>query len=65
MLFQGWGKNLADSISELGVLPLADRKLTIGSQVSGMIPLLLLAVALLLVGFGVLDIEVAFFARRC
>ncbi|MEO8847271.1 MAG: SLC13 family permease [Casimicrobiaceae bacterium] len=62
VLFQGWGKNLANSISELGLLPLADRKLTIGSQVSGMIPLLLLAVALLLVGFGVLNIEVAFFA---
>jgi di/tricarboxylate transporter len=62
VLFQGWGKNLADSITELGVLPLADRKLTLGRQVSGMVPLLLLAVALLLVGFGVLDVEVAFFA---
>jgi len=62
VLFQGWGKNLADSIAELGVLPLADRKLTLGSQVSGMLPLVLLAMALLLVGFGVLSIEVAFFA---
>ncbi len=62
VLFQGWGKNLSDSIAELGVLPLADRKLTLGSQVSGLVPLLLLGGALLLVGFGVLDVEVAFFA---
>jgi di/tricarboxylate transporter len=62
VLFQGWGKNLADSISELGVLPLADRKLTLGRQVSGVVPLLLLAVALVLVAFGVLSVEVAFFA---
>ncbi len=61
VLFQGWGKDLADSIGELGVLPLADRKLTLGRQASGAVPLLLLASALLLVTFGVLDVEVAFF----
>ena len=27
VLLQGWGKNLASSVAELGVLPLADRKL--------------------------------------
>ncbi|MEP7061006.1 MAG: SLC13 family permease [Betaproteobacteria bacterium] len=62
VLFQGWGKNLADSITELGVLPLADRKLTLGRGVSGVVPLLLLAAALVLVAFGVLSVEVAFFA---
>jgi di/tricarboxylate transporter len=62
VLLQGWGKALADSIDELGVLPLADRKLTLGKQASGLVPLGLLAVALILVGFGILDVEVAFFA---
>ncbi len=61
VLLQGWGKNLASSIAELGVLPLADRKLTLGRKVSGLIPIGLLAGALLLVGLRMLDVEVAFF----
>ena len=61
VLLQGWGKHLVDSIAELGVLPLADRKLTLGRKMRGLLPIGLLAAALLLVGFGVLDVEVAFF----
>lgn len=62
VLLQGWGKTLADSVDDLGVLPLADRKLTLGKQASGLVPLGLLALALVLVGFGLVDVEVAFFA---
>ncbi len=61
VLLQGWGKNLAASVDELGVLPLADRKLTLGRNASGLIPIGLLAVALLLVGLRWVDVEVAFF----
>lgn len=62
VLLQGWGKKLQESVEELGVLPLADRKLTLGRQASGLVPIGLLAVALLLVGLRWLDVEVAFFA---
>jgi len=61
VLLQGWGKNLAASVDELGVLPLADRKLTLGRNASGLIPIGLLAVALVLVGLRRVDVEVAFF----
>ena len=61
VLLQGWGRKLAASIAELGVLPLADRRLTLGRRVSGLIPVGLLAGALLLVGLRLIDVEVAFF----
>src|SRR5450755_295584 len=61
VLFQGWEKNLAASVTELGLLPLADRQLTFGQARSGLVPIGLLVVALLLVGLRVIDVEVAFF----
>jgi di/tricarboxylate transporter len=61
VLLQGWQKNLAASVSELGLLPLADRKLTLGQTRNGLVPIGLLAVALVLVGVRILDVEVAFF----
>ncbi|HEX7640071.1 MAG TPA: SLC13 family permease, partial [Burkholderiaceae bacterium] len=61
VLLQGWGRSLANSVSELGVLPLADRQLTLGRQVSGLVPIGLLAAALLLVGLGWVTVEVGFF----
>lgn len=62
VLLQGWGKSLAASVAELGVLPLADRKLTLGRRASGLVPIGLLAAALVLVGLGWVQVEVAFFA---
>jgi di/tricarboxylate transporter len=61
VLFQGWQKNLAASIGELGLLPLADRKLTLGQTRNGLVPITLLAAALVLVGLRLIDVEVAFF----
>ncbi|MEO6897702.1 MAG: SLC13 family permease [Caldimonas sp.] len=61
VLFQGWEKNLAASVTELGLLPLADRQLTLGQAKSGLVPIGLLVVALVLVGLKLLDVEVAFF----
>lgn len=61
VLFQGWEKNLAASVTELGLLPLADRQLTLGQARSGLVPIGLLVVALVLVGLRLIDVEVAFF----
>ena len=61
VLFQGWEKNLAASVTDLGLLPLADRSLTFGQLQSGLVPIGLLVVALALVGFRLLEVEVAFF----
>jgi di/tricarboxylate transporter len=61
VLLQGWGSSLAASVAELGVLPLADRKLTLGRRASGLVPIGLLAAALVLVGLGWVQVEVAFF----
>jgi di/tricarboxylate transporter len=61
VLLQGWEKNLAASVTELGLLPLADRKLSLGQVRNGLVPIGLLAAALLLVGLRIVDVEVAFF----
>ncbi|MEO7056147.1 MAG: SLC13 family permease [Caldimonas sp.] len=61
VLFQGWEKNLAAAVTELGLLPLADRKLTLGQVRNGLVPIALLVVALMLVGMRIIDVEVAFF----
>jgi di/tricarboxylate transporter len=61
VLFQGWEKNLPSAVTELGLLPLADRKLTLGQARSGILPIALLVIALLLVGLGRVEVEVAFF----
>ena len=61
VLFQGWEKNLAASVTELGLLPLADRKLTLGQARNGLVPIGLLIVALVLVGLRLIDVEIAFF----
>ncbi|HEX4236040.1 MAG TPA: SLC13 family permease [Caldimonas sp.] len=61
VLVQGWEKNLAAAVGELGLLPLADRKLSIGAARNGLVPIGLLAAALLLAGIGVITVEVAFF----
>ena len=39
VLFQGWEKNLAASVTELGLLPLADRKLSLGQARNGLVPI--------------------------
>jgi di/tricarboxylate transporter len=61
VLFQGWEKNLATAVAELGLLPLADRKLSLGQARNGLMPIAFLAVALVLVGLRLVDVEVAFF----
>ena len=62
VLFQGFENSLTTAISELALLPLADRKLSLGNGRRGIVPVLLLALALLAVGLGWARVEVAFFA---
>lgn len=61
VLFQGWEKNLAASVTELGLLPLADRQLSLGQAKNGLVPIALLVIALVLVGLRLIDVEIAFF----
>ncbi|MEO5843835.1 MAG: SLC13 family permease [Caldimonas sp.] len=61
VLVQGWEKNLSASVAGLGLLPLADRTLSIGAARNGLVPIGLLAAALLLAGLGAITVEVAFF----
>ncbi len=61
VLLQGWGKTLETTVGELGVLPLADRQLTLGRKANGLVPIALLVAALVLVGLRWVEVEVAFF----
>ncbi|MGZ3234983.1 MAG: SLC13 family permease [Croceibacterium sp.] len=53
---------LAGVLQELGLLPLAERAVTIGTRRARYGPIVLLAVAITLVAFKVLTVAVAFFA---
>ena len=61
VLLQGWGRQLAAAVAELQLLPLADRRLTLGRRTSGLVPIGLLVAALALVATRVASVEVAFF----
>lgn len=61
VLFQGFAQSIDTAVTELGLLPLADRKLTIGHAKSGLWPIAFLVAALVAVGFGVIDVDVGFF----
>ena len=58
---QGHTSQLSDAISRLGLLPLAERNLAIGRPRWRFLPLVILAAALALVAFKVLQVEVGFF----
>ena len=61
VLLQGWERSLSSVIAELGCLPLADRRLTLGRKNSGAVPVALLTVAMVAVGFRLVSVEIAFF----
>lgn len=62
IVFQGWESGLTATLKELGVLPLADRSLALGKSTDGLIPLGLLAVAIVLIGMTFVTVAVGFFA---
>ncbi len=62
VVLQGWESGLAATLQELGVLPLADRNLGLGKSTDGLIPLGLLAIAVVLIGFKLVTAAIGFFA---
>lgn len=61
VVVQGWESGLQATLSELGLLPLADRKLTLGSTSQGLVPLAILAVAMVLISLKLTTVAVGFF----
>lgn len=62
VVLQGWEKNLQETLSDLGLLPLADRAITLGKTSQGLIPLAVLAVAMVLISLKAVTVAIGFFA---
>ena len=62
VLLQGAEKALPAALAALDLLPLAEREVRLGSARKRFLPAGVLAVAMTLVGFGVVPVAVAFFA---
>ena len=58
---QGWEQDLPAILAELGCLPLADRRLTLGQKRTGIWSLLILVVAMILVAVNIIPVVTAFF----
>jgi len=58
---QGWEQDLSATLAELGCLPLADRRLTLGRKRTGVWSVLILVIAMILVAVNVIPVVTAFF----
>lgn len=61
VVLQGWEKSLQTTLADLGLLPLADRRLSFDAK-RGIVPLAILAVAMALISLGIVNVAVGFFA---
>jgi di/tricarboxylate transporter len=61
IVLQGVLAHMPSQLRELGCLPLAERQLRLGSVRRGLIPLAVLAAAMVLAGTGTLSVGIAFF----
>jgi di/tricarboxylate transporter len=61
-MLQGGPTSLPGVLSDLGVLPLAERSVLLGSLRSGVVPVLILVAAMGSTAMGALPVSVAFFA---
>jgi di/tricarboxylate transporter len=61
LVLQGRQRQLARALTELGLLPLAERNLAIGRPRWRWLPLLILLAAMLAIASGVVEVEVGFF----
>lgn len=61
VVLRGNLSEMPDMLGELGLLPLAERSQPLGDTRRGILPIVVLAAAMLLVAFGVLPIAIAFF----
>jgi di/tricarboxylate transporter len=62
ILLRGDLKAMPEALGELRVLPLAERGLSLGNGRRGFIPVIVLAVAMLLVALHIVPVAIAFFA---
>ena len=62
VVVQGWEKSVQGTLAELGLLPLADRSLALGAASHGLVPLAILALAMILISFKAVTVAVGFFA---
>jgi di/tricarboxylate transporter len=61
IVLQGNLRRMADTLRNLGCLPLAERNIRLGSARRSLVPVLVLAAAMILVAFNVLPVAIAFF----
>ena len=62
ILLQGSRKNLPHVLQEFSLLPLAQREILLGVQRRALLPVIVLAAAMLAAGSGLVPVSVAFFA---
>jgi len=61
IVLQGPMEGMGDVLRELGCLPLAEREIPLGTVRRGLVPIAVLAVAMVLAGTGKLPVGIAFF----
>ncbi len=61
VVLQGNLKRLPDTLKELGCLPLAERAIRLGSARRSLLPIGILAAAMVLVAFNIVPVAIAFF----
>ncbi|UVC14615.1 SLC13 family permease [Mesorhizobium onobrychidis] len=62
VVLQGNAATIPEILRELGCLPLAERAILLGSVRKGVVPVSILALAMVATAFGLLPVSVAFFA---
>ncbi|PZO79893.1 MAG: SLC13 family permease [Mesorhizobium amorphae] len=62
VVIQGEATRLATTLAELGLFPLAERRIRLGSVRRGLIPVVVLGLAIGATAFGIVPVPVAFFA---
>ncbi len=62
IVLQGNRRTLPETLREIGCLPLAERPIRLGSVRRGIVPLLILIIAMGSTAIGALPVEIAFFA---
>lgn len=62
VVLRGIAARMPEILRELGCLPLAERAILLGSVRKGIVPVVILALAMVATAFGLLPVSVAFFA---
>ncbi|RUY93359.1 SLC13 family permease [Mesorhizobium sp. M7A.F.Ca.CA.001.10.2.1] len=62
VVLRGSAARMPEILRELGCLPLAERAILLGSVRKGIVPVVILALAMVATAFGLLPVSVAFFA---